>query len=446
MSMHIALYLAEIGSQHGAWRHPRAGNTRPLDWRFYRDLAQKAERACLDMVFLADKLSVDDVYGGDFKATVESRALPQHVEPLSVIASLVGATTHIGLAATVSATYTQPYTAARTLATIDHLSGGRVAWNVVTSVSDGEARNHGLDQHLGHDARYAKSAEFTRLVKKLWDSWESDWLVRDQATGRHGDASKLHYVDHDGDWFKVRGPLNVPRPPQGHPVQVQAGVSGNFERTALEQAEVVFGVQPDLTRAQAFYRRFKQQLTEVGRSPDSLKVLPGIVPIIGQTRREALDLERELKELVLPEAALSFMSASMNHDLAQYPLHQRVPDIASQLTGSRGRFQAVLQKARDEGWTVAQLGTWYAQSLGFFSPVGTASEVADELKRWHDEGGGDGFVVLPAIMPLGADDFLEQVVPRLQDRGAFRTAYPGQTLRDTLGLAVPPNQFSSATV
>ena len=293
---------------------------------------------------------------------------------------------------------------------------------------------------------YAKAAEFTRLVKRLWDSWESDWLVRDQASGRHGDASKLHYVDHDGDWFKVRGPLNVPRPPQGHPVQVQAGVSGNFERTALEQAEVVFGVQPDLTRAQAFYRRFKQQLAEAGRAPNSLKVLPGIVPIIGQTRREALDLERELKELVLPEAALSFMSASMNHDLAQYPLHQRVPDIASQLTGSRGRFQAVLQKARDEGWTVAQLGTWYAQSLGFFSPVGTASEVADELKRWHDEGGGDGFVVLPAIMPLGADDFLEQVVPRLQDRGAFRTAYPGQTLRDTLGLAVPPNQFSSATV
>jgi len=235
--------------------------------------------------------------------------------------------------------------------------------------------------------------------------------------------------------------LNVPRPPQGHPVQVQAGVSGNFERTALEQAEVIFGVQRDLGKAQDFYRRFKRQLVEGGRAADSLKVLPGIVPIIGHTRREALDLERELKELVLPAAALSFMSASMNHDLAQYPLHQTVPDIAAQLTGSKGRFEVVLKKARDERWTMAQLAIWYAQSLGFYSPVGTASEVADELKKWCDEKGADGFVVLPAIMPTGADDFLEQVVPALQDRGAFRTQYPGATLRDTLGLQRPPNQF-----
>jgi FMN-dependent oxidoreductase (nitrilotriacetate monooxygenase family) len=439
--MHLALYLAENGLQHGSWRHPRAGNGTPLEWSFYRDMAQKAERARLDMVFLADKLSVDDVYAGDFSASVESRALPQHVEPLSVIASLGGATSHIGLAATVSATYSHPYTVARTLATIDHLSAGRVAWNVVTSVSDGEARNYGMEQHLGHDQRYAKAAEFTTLVKQLWDSWDHDWLVRDRSSGRYGDAARLHYLDHQGDWFKVRGPLNVPRPPQGHPVQVQAGVSGNFERTALNQAEVIFGVQRDLGQAQDFYRRFKHQLVAGGRAADSLKVLPGIVPIIGQTRREAQDLERELKELVLPVAALSFMSASMNHDLAQYPLHQTVPDIAAQLTGSKGRFEVVLKKARDERWTMAQLAVWYAQSLGFYSPVGTASEVADALKKWCDEEAADGFVVLPAIMPMGADDFLEQVVPALQDRGAFRTEYPGTTLRDTLGLPRPPNQF-----
>lgn len=441
--MHLALYLAENGLQHGSWRHPRAADGNPLEWRFYRDMAQKAERARLDMIFLADKLSVDDVYAGDFSASVESRALPQHVEPLSVIASLVGATSHIGLAATVSATYSHPYTVARTLATIDHLSAGRVAWNVVTSVSDGEARNYGLDQHLGHDQRYAKAAEFTTLVKQLWDSWGDDWLVRDRASGRYGDAARLHYVDHQGDWFKVRGPLNVPRPPQGHPVQVQAGVSGNFERTALEQAEVIFGVQRDLGQAQDFYRRFKQQLVAGGRAADSLKVLPGIVPVIGRTRREALDLERELKELVLPTAALSFMSASMNHDLSQYPLQQTVPDIAAQLTGSKGRFEVVLKKARDERWTMAQLAVWYAQSLGFYAPVGTAGEVADELKKWCDEKAADGFVVLPAIMPLGADDFLEQVVPALQDRGAFRTEYPGTTLRDTLGLPRPANQFQA---
>lgn len=438
--MHLALYLAEHGIQHGSWRHPRAGHPRPLDWTFYRDLARKAEAACLDMVFLADKLAVDDVYGGDFRSAVASRALPQHAEPLSVIASLVGATSHIGLAATVSATYAHPYTAARTLATIDHLSGGRVAWNVVTSVSDGEARNYGQDHHLGHSERYAKAAEFTELLKKLWDSWEPDWRVLDRESGQYGDASKVHYVNHDGPWFKVKGPLNVPRPPQGHPVQVQAGVSENFEQTALAQAEVIFTVQSDRDRAQAFRTRFRQALATGGRSADSVKVLPGIVPVIGTTLREAQELERELKALVLPQAALSFMSASMNHDLAQYPLHGPVPDIADQLTGSRGRFEAVLQRARDAGWTLAQLGTWYAGGLGFFTPVGTADEIATSMQHWVQSGAADGFVVLPVLMPSGADEFLEQVVPTLQARGAFRTKYPGTTLRDTLGLSMTPRR------
>ncbi|MFZ4286045.1 LLM class flavin-dependent oxidoreductase [Variovorax sp. HJSM1_2] len=442
--MHLALYLSEVGSQLGAWRHPLAGNTAPLDWRFYKDMAQKAERACLDMIFLADKLSVDDVYGGDFAASVSSRALPQHAEPLSVMASLVGATSQIGLAATVSATYSQPYTTARMLATIDHLSGGRVGWNVVTSVSDGEARNYGQAEHLGHDPRYDKAQEFVALVKKLWDSWEDNWLIRDQASGIYGDASKVHRVDHNGAWFKVRGPLNVPRPPQGHPVQIQAGVSSNFERTALEQAEVIFAVQPTLEKARDFYARFKQQLETVGRSANSLKVLPGIVPIVGHTRQDALDLQRELNEKLLPQAALSFMSASMNHDLAQYELHAPVPDIAARITGSKGRFQAVLKKAQDEKLTLAQLGVWYAQSLSFFAPLGTAEEVAEQLITWFEARACDGFVVLPAIMPLGANDFLEKVVPLLQQRGAFRKAYPGTTLRDTLGLQIPPNQFAAA--
>lgn len=324
--MHLALNVTEGGSQLGAWRHPRAHTPRTLDFHFYRDLAQRAERACLDMVFLADKLSVDDVFGGDFKATVSSRALPQHVEPLSVMASLVGATQHIGLAGTVSATYSHPYTVARTLATIDHLSQGRVGWNVVTSTSDGEGRNYGADRHLGHDPRYDKAEEFVDVVKRLWDSWEFDWLVQDRASGQYGNSDKVHRVDHDGPWFKVRGPLNVPRPPQGHPVQLQAGVSGNFERTAAREAEVVFAVQADFGKARDFYTRFKQQMQDAGRPRDSLKVLPGIVPIIGQTHREAQDLLRELKATVLPLAALTFMSASMNHDLAQYALDAPVPD------------------------------------------------------------------------------------------------------------------------
>ena len=436
-SMHLALYLSEVGTQLGAWRHPRAGAVSPLSWDFYRDMALKAERACLDMVFLADKLSIDDIYGGSFAASVESRQLPQHAEPLSVMAALAGATSRIGLAGTVSATYAQPYTVARTLATIDHLSGGRVGWNVVTSVSDGEARNYGRERHLDHDQRYEKEEEFVELVKALWDSWGDNWLLRDREAGRYGDAGRLRYVDHDGRWFKVRGPLNVPRPPQGHPVQLQAGVSGNFERTAANHAEAVFAVAPTLERARAFSDRFRQQVQQAGRRAEAVKVLPGVVPVIGTSDAEARDLARELRELVLPQAALSFMSASMNHDLSQYPLHGPVPDIAQRISGSRGRFQVVIEQARADRLTLAQLATQYAQSLSFFAPVGTAQKVADELAQWWHSGACDGFVVLPAVMPLGAHDFLDQVVPALQERGAFRNRYPGTTLRDTLGLPKP---------
>lgn len=435
--MHLALYLSETGAHLGAWRHPEAVHVPPLDLDFYRRLARKAEDACLDFVFLADKLAVDDIYGGDFAPTVRTRALPQHVEPFTVLSALAGATSRIGLAGTVSASYAQPYTTARVLATLDHLSGGRAAWNVVTSVSDGEARNHGLDRHLDHDARYEKAEEFVSVVKRLWDSWGDDWLLRDAVGGRYGDPARLHYIDHDGPWFKVRGPLNLPRPPQGHPVQIQAGVSGNFERTALQQAEVIFSVQSTLEGARDFHADFKRRLAEAGRAPDSLKILPGVVPIIGRSRREAQVLADELQRLVLPAAALSFISASMNYDLGQHALDEPVPDIAARVTGSQGRFTRVLQKARDEGLTLSEFALWYARSLAFFTPVGTANEVADQLVRWHSERACDGFVVLPAMMPRGADDFLDRVVPELQARGAFRSAYPGRTLRDTLGLARP---------
>ncbi|MFT4191320.1 MAG: NtaA/DmoA family FMN-dependent monooxygenase [Comamonas sp.] len=440
-ALHLALYVTETGAQLGAWRHPLAGDVPALDWRFYRDLARQAEAACIDFVFLADKLAIDDVYGASFEATVQSRAMPQHAEPLSIMAALAGATERIGLAGTVSATYADPYATARALATIDHLSGGRVGWNLVTSVSDSEARNFGRERHLDHDARYRKAEEFAQLLRKLWDSWGDGWRLADRASGQYADPGRLRYVDHAGEWFRVRGPLNVPRPPQGHPVQIQAGVSGNFQRTAAQAAEVIFAVQPDLARAQAFYADFKQRLAALGRDPDSLKILPGLVPVIGATPREARDLARELREKVLPRAALSFISASMNHDLSQYALHEPVPDIASRVTGSKGRFEAALRQAREQGLTLAEFGVGYAQSLSFFSPFGTAAEVADQIATWHQGRACDGFVVLPAIMPSGAQAFLSEVVPELQSRGIFRTAYPGRTLRDTLGLARPADGF-----
>ncbi|WP_211238087.1 NtaA/DmoA family FMN-dependent monooxygenase [Derxia gummosa] len=432
-SMHLALYLTDAGIHLGGWRHPRAERVPPLDLGWYRRLAQAAEHACLDLLFIADKLGLDDIHGGDFTSTVETRAVGGHPEPITMLSALAGATERIGLAGTVSASYAQPYTVARQLASLDHLSGGRAAWNVVTSVSDGEARNHGRDRHYEHAERYRRAAEFIEVVHKLWDSWQSGWEVIDKAAGRHGDASRLRAIDHAGEFFRVKGPLNLPRPPQGRPVLVQAGVSGDFRRVAARHAEIVFTVAADEGKARAAYAEFKAEVAAAGRDPAAVRVLPGIVPIVGETERDARDLDRELRELVLPRAGLSFMSASMNHDLAAYDPQAKVFDFTDRITGSKGRFEPVVRRAAAEGLTFAELGKWYGESLSFLAPVGTAAQVAELMARWFRDGVADGFVVLPAFMPDGARDFLAGVVPELRARGAFREGYAdAPTLRERL--------------
>ncbi|WP_217808673.1 NtaA/DmoA family FMN-dependent monooxygenase [Derxia lacustris] len=436
-SMNLALFVSDAGTHLGGWRHPRAAAPQPPDLAALRALALHAESACIDTLFIADKLALDDIHGGSFASTVETRAIGGHAEPLTALAALAGVTTRIGLAGTVSSSYSQPYTVARMLASLDHLSGGRAGWNVVTSVSDGEARNHGLAQHLEHGERYRRAAEFIEVVQALWDSWLPGWEIADKASGVYGDASRLRAIDHAGEFFRVKGPINLPRPPQGRPVLIQAGVSDDFRRVAAARAEVIFSVQPDEAKARDFYRSFKAEVAALGRSPEQVRILPGIVPVIGATEREARELDRELRALVLPRAGLSFMSASMNHDLGAYDPDSKVFDFTDRITGSKGRFEAVVRKAIAEGLTFAQLGKWYGESLSFLAPVGSADQVADVLARWYRERAADGFVVLPPFMPDGARDFLDKVVPELQARGVFRSAYAGSTLRETLGLTVP---------
>ncbi|WP_277964317.1 LLM class flavin-dependent oxidoreductase [Pseudomonas sp. RIT-To-2] len=433
--MHLALYL-EAGIHQGGWRHPDSATRGGVDWPLYKKIAKRAEAACLDMLFVADKLSIDDNYGGHFADTVKYRPVARP-EPLTLLAALAAVTDRIGLGGTVSSSYSAPFTAARMLANIDHLSGGRAAWNVVTSVSDGEARNHGRATHYAHGERYQRAEEFIDVVRKLWDSHGDDALVRDVASGVHGDPSRLQYVDHRGAHFDVRGPLNIARPPQGHPVLIQAGVSETFIDLAARHAEVVFVVQATLPRARDFYRLIKERAKAFGRDPASIKVLPGIVPIVGVDARDAREKDALLKSLIRPEAGLSFMSASMNHDLSQYPLNAPLPDITERITGSKGRFQYVIQEAVARGMTVAEVGKWYAESLSFFSPVGSPQEVAQQLIDWYQAEACDGFVVLPAYLEEGDDLFLGQVVPLLQQAGVFRQSYPGTTLRDTLGLTTP---------
>jgi len=437
--MHLALYL-EAGTHQGGWRHPDSAASGSVDWRLYKKIAQRAEAARLDLLFVADKLSIDDNYGGHFADTVKYRPVVRP-EPLTLLAALAAVTDHIGIGGTVSSSYSAPYTAARQLANIDHISGGRAAWNVVTSVSDGEARNYGRPQHFAHGERYERADEFIEVVQKLWDSWGDDALLKDAANGLFADPSRFHYVDHQGPHFQVRGPINIPRPPQGQPVLIQAGVSEAFIDLAARNAEVVFVVQATLERARDFYRLIKDKARAFGRDPDSIKVLPGIVPVVGVDARDAQQKDALLKALIRPEAGLSFMSASMNFDLAQYPQDALLPDISECITGSKGRFQYVIKQAVERGMTVGEVGKWYAESLSFFSPVGSPQQVAEHLLEWYRAEACDGFVILPPYLEEEDDLFLGHVVPLLQDAGVFRREYEGTTLRDTLGLVRPSSRY-----
>ncbi|OQP30687.1 NtaA/DmoA family FMN-dependent monooxygenase [Pantoea latae] len=435
--MNLALYL-DAGIHQGGWRHPEAVSSGGSNWPLFRRIAQQAEAAKLDMIFVADKLAIDDIYGGDLSATVRSR--PQGwSEPLTLLAALAAVTDRIGLGGTVSSSYSLPYTTARQLANIDHLSGGRAAWNLVTSVSDAEARNFGRDRHYSHAERYARAAEFIQLMKNLWDSFDDDAIVMDKAGAEFARPDGFRYLNHQGAFFDVRGPLNIPRPPQGYPVVIQAGVSDAFIDLAAQHAEVLFVVQPEQQRAQRFYQTLKSKAQQFGRTPDRLRILPGIVPVLAETHAAAQEKDRFLKSLITAESALSFMSASMNHDLAQYPLDGPAPDLREVITGSKGRFQYVIAQALEEKLTLGEMAIRYAESLSFPSPVGTPDEVAAMMIDWYRSGACDGFVVLPTYLEASGNLFLDEVVPRLQRAGVFRTAYPQGTLRDTLGLARPEN-------
>ncbi len=439
--MHLALFLSLSGSHLAGWRHPLAEYGDPFDIDRYTRLAAAAEAAKLDMIFIADKLSIDDIYGGTFDAAVKLRPAI-HPEPMTLLSALAMTTQRIGLGATVSTSYNEPYHAARMFASIDHFSGGRAAWNAVTSVNDGEARNFSRDLHLGHAERYEKAAEFIDVMKLLWDTWEEGAIAPDKAAARYSDPARIHYADHRGAWFQVKGPLGSVRPPQGHPVLIQAGVSGAFQALAAQQAEVVFPVQSTLARAQDFYAGFKAQVVAGGRRPEAVKILPGLVPIVADSDEEAFRLEAELDALIHPQAGLSFMSGSMNYDLSVHPIDGPVPDIRAEIRGSKGRFDVVIGEAIAQGLTLGELGRNYAKGLAFAKFVGSPTTVADQMEQWVAEKGADGFVVMPPFMPGGADRFLTLVVPELQRRGLFREEYAGTTLRGHLGLAHPANRFA----
>lgn len=432
--MHLALYLSDTGLHAGGWRHPEAQNNDPMLVDTWLKLVKKAEQAKFDFAFIADKLSVDDIYGNDIATTVQFRPGYARPEPMALLTALSLLTRRIGLGGTLSTTYGEPFHAARTIATIDHFSAGRMAWNAVTSTNDGEARNFSKQHHLGHLERYQRAGEFIDAVHGLLASWQPGALVADQESGVYVDPTKVSYTDFQGEHFQIKGPLTVAASPQGRPVQILAGVSEDFKQVAARVGEVIFTVQPDRARAKHFYQQFKQEMAGFGRGPDACKVLPGIMPIVGATQQEAEEKRRQLDELVEAKAGLSFMSASMNYDLSQHDPDALFPDIYNRISGSKGRFEYVISQARKQGKTLAQVAKAYAASASFLVIAGTAEQIADEMIAWVEDKACDGFVLMPADMPASLNNFADFVIPELQKRGAFRKEYQGPTLREHLGL------------
>ncbi|WP_138755004.1 LLM class flavin-dependent oxidoreductase [Paenibacillus sinopodophylli] len=428
--LHLGAFIYYSGHHHAGWRHPDSGVEGMFDVKFYRRLAQTAERGKFDMLFFADLLYATNV----------GQAVAGMLEPLTLLSALSAATEKIGLTATVSTTYNEPYNVARKFSSLDHISGGRAGWNIVTSQLDLEAHNYGRPKHPEHSLRYEMAKEFVDVVTRLWDSWEDGALVLDREAGQFADEAKVKPVDYNGEWYSTKGPLNVPRSPQGYPVLIQAGSSEPGQEFAASIGEVVFTAQQSLEAAKAFYESVNSRLGDYGRKRGSLKIMPGLSPVLGATEEEAKLRYQQLQELI-PEAHITaFLSAFLGVDLTKYSLNDQLPEIPDPVEASNGmksRVQLVMDMARNEKLTMLELGRRMLGARGHLQFVGTPVQLADLIQLWFEEYGCDGFNIMAPVLPGGLDDFVDQVVPILQERGLFREDYTGDTLREHLGLERP---------
>ncbi len=423
--MHLGLFLQGAGHHVSGWRHPDA-EAGSENFDLLRRVAKQAEDAKFDMVFLADGLTS----GVDAHPSMVAR-----FEPLTLLSALAMVTDKIGLAATASTTYGEPYHTARAFASIDHLSHGRAAWNIVTT-SYARTANNFSKSHPEHDERYAVAEEFVDVVRGLWDSWDDDAFPKDKENGVYADPNKVHVLNHAGKYYSVQGPLNIPRSPQGHPVLIQAGSSGPGQDLAARIADIVFTAQQSLAEAQAFYASLKDRVVKAGRNPDSVAVMPGFMPVIGVSFEDAAEKLKELNRWTDIKSAMPLLEERIGHSLADYDLDGPLPDlpISDQL---RSRAELLRDLARRENLTIRDLALRVAAGRGHHIVLGTAEQIADRMQEWFEGKAADGFNVMPPYFPGGLEDFNRQVVPILQDRGLFRTEYTGSTLRDHLNIARP---------
>jgi N-acetyl-S-(2-succino)cysteine monooxygenase len=436
--MKLGVFLYPTGHHLAGWRHPQAQADGGMSLRHYIDLARKAEDGKLDFIFFADTLGARDT--ANVEAWSYTPKYTGQFEPLTLLSALAATTERIGLVTTATTTYNEPFHIARKFASLDHLSGGRAGWNLVTSSSPDEAFNFGLDAHVPHGERYERAREFARVVKGLWDTWEDDAFLRDKDSGRYFDPAKFHMLNHKGRWFRVRGPLNVARPVQGYPVIVQAGSSDTGKELAAETAEVIFTAQQTIEQAQAFYSDLKGRMSKYNRRPEHLKIMPGIFPIVGRTSREAADKYNYLQSLIHPAVGLSLLSDMLGGiDLSAYPLDGPFPRDLPESNGGKSRAALIVEMAQREGLTLRQTYLRIAGARGHWMAVGTPVEIADQMEIWFRSGAADGFNIMPASLPVSLDEFVELVIPELQRRGVFRRDYEGHTLRENLGLPRPPH-------
>ncbi|AKF48424.1 LLM class flavin-dependent oxidoreductase [Pseudomonas fragariae (ex Marin et al. 2024)] len=434
--MKLGAFLMATGHHVAAWRHPDVPADAGLDFKHYRHVARVAQAAKFDALFVADSVAAAT---GDIASRM---ARSDHFEPLTLLSALSAVTEHIGLIATATTTYNEPYHVARKFASLDHLSGGRAGWNLVTSDAAAEAQNFGRAEHVAHAERYSRAREFHQVVTGLWDSWADDAFTRDKASGEYYDPARLHVLDHQGEHFRVKGPLNVARSPQGQPVVVQAGSSEVGRDLAAQTAEVVFTAQTSLASAQAFYADIKGRLRAFGRDADSLKIMPGVFIVVAETEALAKAKFESFQELVEPQVGVALLGRMLgNFDLSGYPLDGPLPELPLTDSGQRSRQKLLTELADQENLTLAQLGRRIAGGRGHYSLIGTPEQIADELQRWFEQGAADGFNVLVPHLPGGLEDVAQLLVPELQRRGLFRTEYEGTTLRENLGLQRPAYRF-----
>jgi alkanesulfonate monooxygenase len=438
--LRLNTFLYATGHHATAWRHPKTEASGNFSPEHYKNLIQIAERGKLDAVFFGDVLGIVSTS----KDLSSQSAAHLFLEPLTLLSYLSGFSKNIGLISTVSTSYTEPYHLARKFASLDIISGGRTGWNLVTSATDAEAQNFGLDKQRNHADRYKIAREYVDVVKGLWDSFEDDAFEYDKANVSFFNPEKLHELNHKGEHYSVKGPANIARPIQGYPVIVQAGSSVDGQELAAETAEVVFTAQPALSGAIEFYKEIKSRMAKYGRAKEELLILPGLSPVVGKTEAEAKAKYDMLQELIPDISAEAFLGL-VGIDISKYSPDDPFPEIPT-TEGPQSRQKLIADMARKENLTIRQVYQRIAGARGHLVIVGTPTSIADQLQEWLEKEAADGFNIMPPLLPSSLEEFVDLVIPELQKRGIFRTEYEGKTLRENLGLKRPANQYLTKVV